>query len=76
LVLAENASVSNYLVEYFNDNRDDCTYIENENTCKTTIFLASMLTGQGVLDAFSRKRLFNEMQDFISKEKKQHSNNI
>jgi hypothetical protein len=65
------------LIPYYeSNNRDDCTYIENENTCKATIFLASMLTGQGALDAFSRKRLFNEMQDFISKEKKQHSNNI
>jgi len=62
LVLSANAAVSHFLIDNFNQEIVDT----NINIHGTNVFLGSMLTGQRAMDIYSRKRLFNEIQDFIN----------
>jgi len=62
LVLSANASVSHYLMKHFNKGGLNTHFKIHD----TEVFLGSMLTGQRAMDIFSRKRLFDEIQSFIS----------
>jgi hypothetical protein len=62
LVLSANAAVSHFLLKHLGGIDDNFTHIKSNGT---TIFLASMLTGQRAMDVFSRNRLFKEMTDFL-----------
>jgi hypothetical protein len=62
LILSANAAVSHFLCKNLGGTTDNCTHVKYNDT---TIFLASMLTGQRAMDVFSRNRLFKEMTDYL-----------